>query len=81
MQTPHFRSSHLDLRDAQCAETKDVLKISYHITSRLGAVGVQKGRSGCLKITISSKVVKKLETKNFKESMIQSLISRRGGGE
>ena len=36
MQTPSLRSSHLDIKDVQCAETKDVLKISYQIISRLG---------------------------------------------
>ena len=29
MQTTHLRSGHLDIKDAQCAETKDVLKKSY----------------------------------------------------
>ena len=40
MQTPPpppVRSGHLDMKDAHCAETKDVLKKSYHIISRLGA--------------------------------------------
>ena len=41
MQTPSLRSSHLDIKDVQCAETKDVLKILYHVISCLGAVGVQ----------------------------------------
>ena len=49
---------HLDIKDAQCAETKDVLKISYHIMTRLGAMGVQKGRFGRLKIQFFSKVAK-----------------------
>ena len=58
MQTPPLRSGHLDIKDGQCAETKDVLKISYHIISRLGTVGVQKGRFGRPKIKFSSKVAK-----------------------
>ena len=37
-----LRSGHLDIKDAQCAETKDVLKMSYHIISRLGIMGIQK---------------------------------------
>ena len=44
MQTPlPLRSGHLDIKDAQCAENKDVCKISYHIISRWVAAGVQKG--------------------------------------
>ena len=31
---PLFRSGHLDIKDVQCAKTKDMLKISYHIPSR-----------------------------------------------
>ena len=31
MQTPSLRSGHFDIRDAQCPEIKDVLKIPYHI--------------------------------------------------
>ena len=38
-----IRNVHLDIKDAQCAETKDVLKISYHIILRFGAMDVQKG--------------------------------------
>ena len=53
MQTTHLRSGHLDIKDAQCAETKDVLKTLYHIISRLGA---QKGRFGRPKIEFLSKV-------------------------
>ena len=30
MQTPlHLKSVHIDIKDGQCAETEDVLKISY----------------------------------------------------
>ena len=49
MQTPSplpLRNDHLDITDAQCAETKDALKISLHIISRLGAIGIQKERFG-----------------------------------
>ena len=53
-----LRSGHLYIKDAQCAETKDELKISYHIISRLGVMGVQKGRFGRLKIQLSSTVAK-----------------------
>ena len=28
-----LRSGHLDIKDAQCVETKDALKKSYHITT------------------------------------------------
>ena len=42
----------------QCAKNKDGHKISYHIISRLGAAAVQKGRFGCPKIKLSSKVAK-----------------------
>ena len=52
------RSGHLDKKDAKCAETKDGRKISYHIISRLGAMGVQKGRFGHPKIQFPSKVNK-----------------------
>ena len=53
MQNPPFRSSHLNIKDAQCAENKDGRKISYHIISRLGAVGVQYGRFVVLKIELN----------------------------
>ena len=53
-----LRSGHLDIKDAQCAETKDGPKISYYIILRLGAMSVQKGRSGSPKIQCSSKVAK-----------------------
>ena len=61
MQIPHpplLKSGHLDIKYAQCAENKDVSKISYHIISRVGAVGIQKGRFGHQKIQFSSKVAK-----------------------
>ena len=58
MQTTLFRSDHLDIRDAQCAETKDVVKISHHIISRSGAMGVQRIRFGRPKIQFSLKVAK-----------------------
>ena len=53
-----LRSGHLDIKDTQCTETKDVLKISYHIILRFRVMGVQKGRYGCLKIKFSSEVAK-----------------------
>ena len=46
------------MKDAQCPKKDDGRKISYHILSRLGAAGVQKGRFGCPKIQLSSKVAK-----------------------
>ena len=45
-------------KDAQWAETIDVLKIAYHIISRLGVMGIQKGRFERPKIQFPSKVVK-----------------------
>ena len=51
---PLLRSSHLDIKDTQCAETKDVLKIAYHIISRFRVMGVQKGRYEHPKIQFSS---------------------------
>ena len=36
-----LRNGHLDIKDAQCDENKNGRKVSYHIISRLGAVGVQ----------------------------------------
>ena len=59
MQTPPpLRSGHINIRDEQCAKNKDGRKISDHIISRLGAMGVQKGRFGRPKIQLSSKVTK-----------------------
>ena len=49
-----LRSGHLDTED----ENKCGRKISYHIISRLGAMGIQKGRFECLKIQLSSQVAK-----------------------
>ena len=57
-QTPSLRSDHLNINDAQCAENKDGLKISYHIITCLGTTGVQKGRFGRPKVQFSSKVAK-----------------------
>ena len=41
-----LRSGHLDIKDAQCAETKDVLKKLYRAfdtwASRMGVMGAQK---------------------------------------
>ena len=37
---PLIRNGHLAIKDAQCAENKDGLKISCHIISHLGAMGV-----------------------------------------
>ena len=50
LQTPPLRNGHLYIKDTQCAETKDVQKISYHIISRFLVIGVQKGRYGIPKI-------------------------------
>ena len=36
---PPLRSGHLDIKHAQCAETKDVLKKSYHIITRFRVIG------------------------------------------
>ena len=59
MQTPlPLRSGYLDIEDTQCAENKDGPEISYHITSRLGVTGVQKGRFGRPEIHFSLKVAK-----------------------
>ena len=38
---PPPRSGHLDIKDAQCAENKDVLKKSYHIILRFRVMGIQ----------------------------------------
>ena len=59
MQSPlPLRSGHFDIKDAKCAENKDGRKISYHIISRLGTAGVQKGRFGHPKFQLSSYVTK-----------------------
>ena len=61
MQTPSpspIRSGHLDIKYVQCAETKDVVKKSYHIISRIRVMGVQKVQKGAQKIKFSSKVAK-----------------------
>ena len=50
-----LRSGRLDIKDAQCAVTKDLLKMSYHIIS---AFAFQKGRFERPKIQFSSKVAK-----------------------
>ena len=55
---PPLRSDNLDMKDAQCAETKDERKISYHVISRLDAMGVQKGRFWPLEFILFSKVAK-----------------------
>ena len=55
---PPLKGGHLDIKDTQCAENKDGRTISYHIISRLGAAGVQKGPSRRPKIQFSSKVAK-----------------------
>ena len=64
-----LRSGHLDIRDAQYAETKDVLKRSYHIISRFQDRGVQKRRYGRRKMKFSSKVAK------FSEKIRTDLIT------
>ena len=56
MQPPPLRSDHLDIKEVQCAETKDVLKISYHIVSRFRVMGVLKVQKDAQKIEFSSKV-------------------------
>ena len=43
---PPLRSSHLEIKDAQCAKKSDWRKILYHIIPRLGAADVQKVRFG-----------------------------------
>ena len=53
-----LRSGHLDIRDMQCAETKDGHKISYHIITRLGTMCVQEGCFEHPEIQFSSKVAK-----------------------
>ena len=53
-----LRSGHLDIKDAQSTKKNDRRKISYHIISRLGATGVQKGHFGHPNIQLSSKVAK-----------------------
>ena len=55
---PPLRSGHFDIKDAQWAETKYMLNISYHIISRFRFMGVQMGRYGRPKIQFSSKVAK-----------------------
>ena len=55
---PPLRSGHLDIKDAQWAKKNDGWEISYLITWRLFATGVQKGRFGCPKIQLSLKVAK-----------------------
>ena len=50
MQTPPLSFAPSFMKDAQCAEIKDDRKIPYHIVSRLGAAGVQRGRFWRLKI-------------------------------
>ena len=52
------RSGHLDIKDAQCAETKNVLQKSYHIISCFPDMGAQKRHFRCPKIKFSSKVAK-----------------------
>ena len=46
------------MKDAQRAETKDVLKKLYYIISRFWAMGVQKVQKDAQKIEFSSEVVK-----------------------
>ena len=60
MQTlpPPLTSGHLDIKGAQCAQKSDGRKISYHIISRLGAMGIQKERFGRPKIQLFSKIAK-----------------------
>ena len=62
MQTPTppplHRSGHLDIKDMQYTETKDVLIKSYHITSRFRVMGVQEVQKDARKIKFSSEVAK-----------------------
>ena len=59
MQTsPPLRSGHLDIKDAQCAKTKEVLKKPYHIISRFRVMSVKKERYDRPKIKFSSIVAK-----------------------
>ena len=58
MQTPPLRSSHLNIKNAQCIKNKFGRKISCHTISCLGAAAVQNRRFGRPKIPISSKVAK-----------------------
>ena len=53
-----LRSSHLDIKDAQCAKKNDGRKILYHSISRVGTAGVQKRHFGRSNIQLSSKVAK-----------------------
>ena len=53
-----LKSGHLDIRDAQCANKNDRRKISYHIISRLGAMGRLKERFRHPNIQLSSQVAK-----------------------
>ena len=58
VQTPHLRSDHLDIKDAQCAKKNDGRKISYHIISRLSIAGSQTRPNSAPKLRLSSEVVK-----------------------
>ena len=46
MQIPLLSSGLLNIKDAHCAECKDLLKKSYHIISCYRVMDVQKGRYG-----------------------------------
>ena len=50
---PPFRSGHLDIKDAQCAEKNNGRKISYRNISRLDAAAAQKRRFEHPKIQLS----------------------------
>ena len=53
-----LRSDYLGIKDAQCARKNNGRKISYHITSCLGATGAQTRPNDAPKIKLSSKVAK-----------------------
>ena len=52
----HLRSDHIDIKDEQCAETKVVLKKSYHIISRFLVIGVKKVKKMRKKLNFIQKV-------------------------
>ena len=56
LQTPLFRSRHLDIKDAQCAKKNNGRKISYYIISHLGAGVAQTHPNGAPKVQLCSKV-------------------------
>ena len=55
--SPHLRSGHVDIKDAQCAENKDGRKISNHIMfiSRLAVRALKRGFFGTQKFNFLQK--------------------------